>query len=190
MKMIYQEPQPVLDQEAVDAIAKDDIERLRILPIQLGFNHENWRFIQDVCVRLSEHRDPWVRSNSLLGLSYAARFRGRVEKNIVKPVLLRALRDEDARVASVARDAIDDINRLMRWRIGGAKKRKEAEARSIWSPERSGMRKTWNASRHSLLRARSLSHLWWEARHLRGVSNLPYVCPACEQCLSECQHEA
>lgn len=95
----------------------------------LGFNHENWRFIQEVCVRLSEHRDPWVRSNSLLGLSYAARFRGKVEKNIVKPVLLRALEDCDERVAGVAQDAIDDINRLMRWRIGGAKKRKEAEAR-------------------------------------------------------------
>jgi hypothetical protein len=129
MKMIYQEPSPVLDREAMEAIAKDDVERLRILPIQLGFNHESWRFIQDVCVRLSEHRDPWVRSNSLLGLMYAARFRGKVEKNIVKPVLLRALKDNHAHVASVAQDAIDDINRLMRWRIGGAKKRKEAEAR-------------------------------------------------------------
>ncbi|WP_153067365.1 hypothetical protein [Steroidobacter cummioxidans] len=113
----------------MDAIANDDVERLRTLPIDLGFNHENWRFIQEVCVRLSEHRDPWVRSNSLLGLSYAARFRGRVEKNIVKPVLLRALKDSDARVAAVAQDVIDDINRLMKWRIGGAKKRKAAEAR-------------------------------------------------------------
>src|SRR5688572_9182858 len=127
--MTYCEPRPVSDREVMDAITNDDVERLRILPIGLGFNHENWRFIQEVCVRLSEHRDPWVRSNSLLGLSYAARFRGKVEKNIVKPVLLRALGDCDERVAAVAQDAIDDINRLMRWRIGGAKKRKEAEAR-------------------------------------------------------------
>ena len=129
MSMIYRHAEPVSDREAMDAIASDNVERLRTLPIDLGFNHESWRFIQDVCVRLSEHRDPWVRSNSLLGLSYAARFRGKVEKNIVKPVLLRALKDKDERVAAVAQDAIDDINRLMKWRIGGARRHKEAEAR-------------------------------------------------------------
>lgn len=113
----------------MEAITSDDVERLRTLPIDLGFNHENWRFIQDVCVRLSEHRDPSVRSNSLLGLSYAARFRGKIEKNVVKPVLLRALKDSDSGVAGVAQDAIDDINHLMKWRIGGAKRQKKLEAR-------------------------------------------------------------
>jgi hypothetical protein len=128
-KPIYRAPVPVEDREAMDAIAKDDVERLRTLPIDLGFNHENWRFIQDVCVRLSEHDDPSVRSSSLLGLSYAARFRGKVERNVVKPVLLRALKDRDSNVASVAQDAIDDINHLMKWRIGGAKRQKRLEVR-------------------------------------------------------------
>ena len=81
----------------MDAITRDDVERLRTLPIDLGFNHENWRFIQDVCVRLSEHRDPSVRSSSLLGLSYAARFRGRVEKNVVKPVRCAKILDHSIR---------------------------------------------------------------------------------------------
>lgn len=123
MEKLYREPMPISDREAMDAIATDDVERLRTLPIDLGFHHPNWRFIQDVCVRLSDHHDPWVRSNALLGLSYAARFLGRIEKNIVKPVLLRALRDADTRVAGVAQDAIDDINHLMKWRIGRAKTR-------------------------------------------------------------------
>ena len=65
----------------------------------------------------------------LLGLSYAARFGGKVEKNIVKPVLLRALKDVDPRVAAVAQDAIEDINTLMSWRIGGVKRQKNLEAR-------------------------------------------------------------
>ena len=128
MYILY-EPKPVSDGEAMDAIANDDVERLRTLPIDLGFHHENWRFIQEVCARLSEHRDAWVRSNSLLGLSYAARFRGKVEKNIVKPVLLRALKDSDERVAGVAQQAINDINQVMKWRIGGARKQKQLEAR-------------------------------------------------------------
>ncbi len=128
-KLVYRAPEVVLDREAMDAIARDDVERLVTLPIDLGFNHENWRFIQDVCVRLSEHRDWRIRANSLQGLSYAARFRHRLEKNIVKPVLLRALKDENPDVAATAVDAIKDINRLMKWRIGGAKRQKELEAR-------------------------------------------------------------
>jgi hypothetical protein len=119
----------VLDREAMDAIAKDDIERLQTLPINLAFNHENWRFVQDVCVRLSEHRDSWIRSNSLLSLAHTARFLKRLEKNIVKPVLLRGLKDSDPRVAAVAQDAIEEINFLFGWSIGGAKKQKELEAR-------------------------------------------------------------
>ena len=128
-KLTYRAPQVVSDREAMDAIARDDVEQLRTLPIDLGFNHENWRFIQDVSVRLSDHRDPWVRANSLLGLSYAARFRGQVEKNVVKPVLLRALEDSDLHVAAVAQETIDEINQLMNWRLGTAKKQKQIEER-------------------------------------------------------------
>lgn len=112
----------------VAAIARDDVDLVRQIPIRLGFHHENWKFIQDVCVRLSDHRDAFVRSNSLLGLSYAARFRGRVEKNIVKPVLLRALKDSDPNVVGTAQDVIEDINHLMGWRVGGATKQKKIEA--------------------------------------------------------------
>lgn len=128
-KLIYRAPRPALDREAMEAIAQDNVDRLITLPIDLGFHHEDWRFIQDVCVRLSGHRDWRIRANALLGLSYAARFRGRVEKNIVKPVLLQALKDSSPEVVSTAHDAIEDINRLMGWRIGGAKRQKEVEAR-------------------------------------------------------------
>jgi hypothetical protein len=128
-QLIYRKPEPVSDREVMDAINGDDLEVVRLIPIRLGFNHENWKFIQDICVRLAAHRDSQVRCNSLLGLSYAARFRGRVEKNVVKPVLLRGLKDTDPVVAGTAQDAIDDINRLMGWRIGEAKKQKQVEAR-------------------------------------------------------------
>lgn len=108
-------------------MARDDVERLRTLPIDLGFHDENWSFTQDVCVWLSGHPDPWVCSNSLLGLTYAARFRGKVEKSIVMPVLLRALKDADSR--GVAQEAIDDLNHLMKWIMVGARRQKAAERR-------------------------------------------------------------
>jgi hypothetical protein len=125
----YEEPQPISESEVLDAIARDDVERLLMIPIELGFHHENWRFIQDIAVRLSEHPDPGVRHNSLFGIEYAARFRGRVEKNVVKPVLLRALKDEDPGVAALAGNVISAVNHLMKWNIGGAATQRAIEKR-------------------------------------------------------------
>lgn len=128
-ELIYRAPEAMTDREVIDALNGTDLDTIRRIPINVGFNHENWKFIQDICVRLSDHADTYVRANALLGLSYAARFRGRVEKNIVKPILLRGLKDSDPHVVGTAQDAIIDINRLMGWRIGGAKRQKELEKR-------------------------------------------------------------
>lgn len=128
-RRIYEEPQPISEKEVFEALEKDDVERLLLIPIELGFHHENWRFIQDISVRLSEHPDPRVRANALFGFEYAARFKGRVEKNIVKPVLLRALADSDPVVSQRAQETIEAINHLLNWRIGGAARQKDLEKR-------------------------------------------------------------
>ena len=126
---IHEEPSPITEKEVFRAIEEDDIERLMTVCIDLGFNHDNWRFIQDIGVRLSEHPNATVRGNAFYGIEYAARFNGRVEKSIVKPVLLRGLRDDDEEVVRKAQNAIDNINHLMGWSIGGAKRQKEIEKR-------------------------------------------------------------
>ena len=126
---IYEAPEPRSEQEVFDAIRRNDVERLLMIPIELGFHHENWKFIQDISVTLSGHEDPRVRANALFGIEYAARFRGRVEKNIVKPVLLRALRDQDPHVSAAAVDAIEAVNQRMGWNIAGASKQKGLEQR-------------------------------------------------------------
>lgn len=126
---IYEAPKATTEREVLDAIARDDVERLLMIPIELGFHHENWRFIQDIGVRLSGHADPRVRANALFGIEYAARFRGRLEKNVVKPVLLRALRDNDPQVSERARETIEAVNHLMGWNIAGATRQKALERR-------------------------------------------------------------
>ena len=57
-KLIYEAPQPTTAKEVLDAIRRDDVERLLKIPIELGFHYENWRFTQDISVQLSEHPDP------------------------------------------------------------------------------------------------------------------------------------
>lgn len=129
MNYVYEHPKAVSESEVSLAIEGNDVERLRMIPIELGFHHDNWRYIQDVSVQLSGHADAQVRLNALLGLEYAARFKGRIEKNIVKPVLLRARKDPVEAVRLQAEEVIAEINHMMRWNIGSAKNNKSRKHR-------------------------------------------------------------
>ena len=115
------------DSEIWDLIKNDDREALILLPMKLGFCHENWRFVQDVCIKLSEHSDEIIRANSFYGLQYTAMNLERLEKNIVKPILLRGLKDHSELVRGQAQFAIEEINRYMGWRVGSAKQTKARE---------------------------------------------------------------
>lgn len=115
------------DSDVWQAIKENDLEALKLIPIKLGFNHDNWRFVQDVSIKLSEHPDENVRGNSFRGLAYTAMTHKKLEKNIVKPILLRGIKDDSEWVRMCAQDAIEDINHYMSWKIGTAKANKERE---------------------------------------------------------------
>jgi len=70
-----------------------------------------------MCVKLSEHPDERARANAILGLAYVARTKGKLEKYIVKPVLLKALQENKEYECRII-DAINDINIFMNWDIG------------------------------------------------------------------------
>ncbi len=95
-KLIYQDvhTNEFSDSDVWQAIKEDDLEALKLIPIKLGFNHDNWRFVQDVSIKLSEHPDENVRGNSFRGLAYTAMTHKKLEKNIVKPILLRGIKDD------------------------------------------------------------------------------------------------
>lgn len=111
-------PIPEFSREQIDAALANDVKTLVFIAFSVAVYGSNWKYAQDLCVRLGEHPDPRVRENAVLALAYIARFQGRLEKHIAKPVLLRAQRDEVAEVRGRAADAVDDINQLLRWRIG------------------------------------------------------------------------
>ncbi len=118
MGRVYK-PLPYYSEEQVEqAIQDGDLEILRLAGASFGMYNPNWKVAQDLCIRLTEHSDKTVRGNAILGLSYVARFRGKLEKHIVEPVLLRALMDPEQEVQERAQDAVSEINNFMNWRIG------------------------------------------------------------------------
>ncbi len=115
-------PITLSDEEIMAAITNDEVETLVDLPIKLGFKHESWRFVQEVCVRLSAHPDSRIRANAMQGLYFTAFFHKRLEQDIVQPVLLRGLKDEHPDVAFSAQDSLTNISSLLSWGIGDQQK--------------------------------------------------------------------
>jgi hypothetical protein len=117
-KLIY-EPLPQYNINEIRQILNTGtIEEIRILPLSVGEYVENWKEAQDICVKLSKHEDEEVRANAARGLGYIARTRRKLEKHIVKPILLKLLNECTGIAKEYVMDAISDVNIFMEWNLG------------------------------------------------------------------------
>lgn len=117
MNGVYKPLEQLSDIEINNILQKGDLEELIRLPLSVGEYHINWKYTQDLCVRLSNHENARVRANAVLGFAYIARTKGMLEKHIVKPIILKELRENKDNQWRII-DAIDDINLFMKWNIG------------------------------------------------------------------------
>lgn len=76
----------------------------------------DWKQAQTICIRSFESDDLRVRANAALGLAYIARTKGQLEKHLVKPLLVKELR-ENIEYRWRIIDAITDINYYLGWRL-------------------------------------------------------------------------
>jgi len=94
----------------------DDVEELIRLPLAIGSSYHDWKYAQDTLIKLSEYEDTRISSNACLGLAYVARNHLKLEKHLIKPVLIKELRKNHKYNWRVI-DSIEDINRFMNWNI-------------------------------------------------------------------------
>lgn len=116
-KRFYKTLEEFTDEQIREILNKNDLDELISLPLSVGEYHINWKYAQDICAKLSDHENPIIRANSVLGLAYIARTNGKLEKHIVKPIVLKELRENQEFQWRII-DAIDDINLFMKWKIG------------------------------------------------------------------------
>ncbi|WP_246070708.1 hypothetical protein [Paenibacillus kobensis] len=116
-KRIYKPLDELSNDEINEIMARNELDELRSLPFSVGMYHPNWKYAQDLCIKLSQHEDAALRANAVLGLAYVARTKAHLEKHLVKPVLLRELR-ENPEYRWRINDAIGDINLFLKWKIG------------------------------------------------------------------------
>lgn len=95
MKFNYGPLPEFSDRREIEKFLKSEsIEELLILSLAVGENFPDWKYAQDTGLLLAEHKNENVRANACLGLAHIARIKGRLEKHLVKPILLRELRSQ------------------------------------------------------------------------------------------------
>jgi hypothetical protein len=111
-------PLPIIEnREQVEALLGcGSIDELSQLCLAVGGSCPDWKYAQDICLRLAEHSSDQVRANACLGLAYVARTKQRLEKHLVKPVLLRELRCQ-VEFRWRIEDSIKDINHYLKWHL-------------------------------------------------------------------------
>ena len=87
-----------------------------ILPLSVGESEIEWKNAQDICLTLLSCPDAEIRANAALGLAYIARTKKILDKRIVKPYLLKELRENTEYRWRII-DAINDINIFLGWNL-------------------------------------------------------------------------
>ncbi len=108
--------EPLTKLQIQEQLERGDEAELVLLPLSVGEYAKSWKEAQDVCLKLMEHNNPAIRANAALGLAYVARNHRMLDKRIVKPYLLKELR-ENLDFEWRIKDAISDINMFMGWNL-------------------------------------------------------------------------
>lgn len=117
-KSVYRPSIPISSDLAQVQLKNGD--ELLLLSLNIGEYAKDWKSAQDICIKLMEHSNLAIRANAALGLAYIARNHRKLDKRIVKPYLLKELR-ENKQFNWRIRDAIEDINLFMEWNLASKK---------------------------------------------------------------------
>ena len=116
MKPIYRPLEDITYEEALRILESGTLEERILLPLRAGEMMVDWKQAQTICIKSFESDDSRVRANAALGLAYIARTKGQLEKHLVKPLLVKELRENIENRWRVI-DAITDINYYLGWHL-------------------------------------------------------------------------
>ena len=109
-------PRFEMKDDVIQTLNNGNESELALLSLGGGEYFPDWKFAQDICLRLASSEDEKISANACLGLAYVARTKKKLEKHLVKPVLIRELRRHQEFKWRIL-DAVADINRHMGWNL-------------------------------------------------------------------------
>ncbi len=79
--------------EMENAIVEDDVEKLIYVSLFASLYYEDRSFAEKVCIKLAAHSNSNVRAMAIEGFEHLARIDGKLNKDIIKPIIEKALKD-------------------------------------------------------------------------------------------------
>lgn len=99
-----------------NAIIEDDVEKLIYIPLFASLYHEDRDFAVEICIKLAEHINKSVRAMAIEGFEHIARIDGKLNEEVVKPIIKEALNDENEVVRDRADWTKEATKQLLKWK--------------------------------------------------------------------------
>jgi len=116
-KLVYVPIPQFTKTEMEKAVSDDDIEKLIFVPLFASLYYEDREFAEEVCIKLATHFNLRVRATATESFEHLARIDGKLNKEIVKSIIEKALKDEDEFVRRKAEDAKNGIKHFLKWKF-------------------------------------------------------------------------
>ncbi|MDH4163929.1 MAG: HEAT repeat domain-containing protein [Nitrospirota bacterium] len=108
------------DQADIEAaIIRNAPDEISFVPLIVALSSSDQHLAMTVCAGLATHGDPQVRGNAVMSLGHIARRFRQLDESLVKPIIERALQDQDDQVRILAKSAADEIHQFLHWTISG-----------------------------------------------------------------------
>lgn len=112
---IYHDVNPIEREEAIRALADPDPNIVCHALVRLVFHDPDWRWAQDQCLVLLDHKEREVRQLAVTCLGHIARIHGKIDVERVVTGLRRV--GSDPQMRGRIDDALDDMGSLMPRRL-------------------------------------------------------------------------
>ncbi len=114
--MIYEPIKYYSQSEIEKALAKNDADKLLLIVLSVALYSDDYEYAENFCVQLSNHECYVVRGNAIQGFGHIARIHGKLDEERIKPIIEKALKDENKFIRGNAIDAKDDARTFLKWK--------------------------------------------------------------------------
>ena len=114
--LVYESIPEFTEAEMEKAIAEDDFEKLIFVPLFASLYYEDRSYAEKICIKLVAHSHFNVRAMAIEGFEHIARIDGKLDKETVKPIIEKALKDESEFVRDKAEWTQDATKQYLKWK--------------------------------------------------------------------------
>ena len=102
--------------EIKKALIDNNADEMSSVVLSVALYSDDFEYAENFCVQFSNHEHFNVRGNAIQGFGHIARIGRKLNEEIVKPIIKRALKDKNEFVRGNAIDAKDDTKSYLKWK--------------------------------------------------------------------------